>query len=213
MNTIKRKYESPRQIARQASILRTTREMLSEVGYHATTIRGLAQKAGVAPGTLYNLYNSKDELVLAAVEDLLSEIYVEADQSSAPGIDRILALAGGLADATVANPEYAEAMGRALFGVDPDDPLTETLYARGIPEFERNLVDAQASGEVREDIDVHTIAVQLQAQGWGIVMAWLMGIIPLEDLRTEFMRCQLVILVQVAQPDAVAELTGRINNL
>lgn len=213
MNTTKRKYESARQIARQASILKTTREMLSEVGYHATTIRGLAQKAGVAPGTLYNLYNSKDELVLAAVEDLLTEIYVEADRASQPGIERILAVGEGLADTTVSNPEYAEAMGRALFGVDADDPLTETLYARGIPEFERSLCEAQAAGEVREDIDVHAVAVQLQAQAWGIVMAWLMGIVSLQELKKEFMRCQLVILAQVACPTAAAGINNRINDL
>ena len=34
----KKKYESPRQLERQANILKATREMLADVGYHATTM-------------------------------------------------------------------------------------------------------------------------------------------------------------------------------
>ncbi len=213
MNTTKRKYESPRQLARQASILKTTREMLSEVGYHATTIRGLAKKAGVAPGTLYNLYNSKDELVLAAVEDLLSDIFTEANKGSEPGLARILTQGQKLSEATVANPEYAEAMTRALFGVEPDDPLTETLYARGIPEIERQLEVAMETGEIRPDVDVANTAMQLQSHAWGIIMAWLMGVVPLDELIRESMRARLVILVQIAAETSREDLEKQLDEL
>ena len=72
----RKKYESPRQLERQANILATTREMLAEVGYSATTMRGLAQRANVAPGTLYNLYKSKDALVFAAVLLLSYDVWL-----------------------------------------------------------------------------------------------------------------------------------------
>ena len=72
--TQKRKYESARQLERQSHIIETARRLLEEEGYEGMTMRGLAKQAGVAQGTLYNLYSSKDELVLAAINYVLEEL-------------------------------------------------------------------------------------------------------------------------------------------
>ena len=65
----KQRYQSARQLKRQANILYMTRKLASEVGYDGLTMRGLAEKAEVSPKTLYNLFSSKDELLAAALED------------------------------------------------------------------------------------------------------------------------------------------------
>lgn len=44
-------------------ILADARQTLTDEGYRALSMRGLARRAGVAPGTLYNYFSSKDELV------------------------------------------------------------------------------------------------------------------------------------------------------
>ena len=56
MTSPRKKYESSRQLERQSHILATAREMISELGYAGTTMRSLAERAGVVPATLYNLY-------------------------------------------------------------------------------------------------------------------------------------------------------------
>ncbi len=73
----KRKYESARQIQRQSDILASARQMLSDVGYSGMTMRGLADKAGVAPATLYNLYGGKDELIMSNDSQVLDEIQIK----------------------------------------------------------------------------------------------------------------------------------------
>jgi AcrR family transcriptional regulator len=68
------------------------REQISAVGYEALNIRDLAAASGVALKTLYNLYGSKDELLLAAVADLLSDVQnLEPVAGAEPGIPRLLA--------------------------------------------------------------------------------------------------------------------------
>ena len=191
----KRKYESARQLARQASILASARQMLAEVGYHATTIRGLAERAGVAPGTLYNLYNSKDELVLAAVEDLLIEIGITAGQNVEAGIDAIMNLGDALAITAQDNPEYAQAMARALFKVEPDDPLVELLYARSLPFYEYHLKIAQQKDELIDDVDLNILSKHLVAQSWSIILGWVMGLFATNAVLQESQRSQLLCLM------------------
>ncbi|MEM9620892.1 MAG: TetR/AcrR family transcriptional regulator [Pseudomonadota bacterium] len=197
----KRKYESARQLARQAGILESTRAMLAEVGYSSTTIRGLADRAGVAPGTLYNLYNSKDELVLAAVEDLLVDIGLRANATSGAGLERILSLADNVATVVVENPQYAEAMARALFRVEADDPLSGLLYARSLDFFADHVERGITQGEFLPGTKAHVIAKHLVAQGWGIMLAWIMGTITLDDLYAEYMRSHRMVLLGAVTPE------------
>ena len=51
-------------------ILLVTRQLLKEVGYSDLSIRKIATQCGVATGTVYNYYNSKNEII---VEILLNE--------------------------------------------------------------------------------------------------------------------------------------------
>ena len=62
---------TPRQAARRHDILAAVREQLSRFGYEGVNMRQVADAAGVSPTTLYNLYSSKDALVLAALEEHL----------------------------------------------------------------------------------------------------------------------------------------------
>ena len=196
----KKKYESQRQLERQANILAATREMLAEIGYDRTTIRALAEKAHVAPGTLYNLYNSKDELVIAAVVDLLNILGLAAVQRSEPGLDRIFAVVSEVGNTVESNPAYAEAVTRALLGVQRDTDLTTPMYANNarVAEFELNV--AIGLDQVVADIDAGAIGLHLQSQLWGIVVAWIMGQVSIENIQREMKRSVYLTLLGVTTP-------------
>ena len=199
MTTTKRKYESPRQLQRQSNILATVRYMLEEVGYEGMTIRGLAKRAGVAQGTLYNLYGGKDALVLAAVDDLLSQLTgTAAREAPSEGIDAIFAMSGIIGAQIEATPGYADAMTRILFHVGQDDPLVDVLFARSYPFLKSQLEVARKNGEVRPDIDTGLVARHLVGQQWGVVLLWMMGMIPLEDNGRERRRSELMTLIGIA---------------
>lgn len=88
----KNEYESKEEGARQENILAVAQDVPAEVGYEGTTIRGLAESARVVPGTLYEGYNSKDELIVAAVQELLTELGVLAQGELQSSVDRLLAI-------------------------------------------------------------------------------------------------------------------------
>ena len=209
----KKKYESPRQLERQANILAATREMLNEIGYTATTMRALADKAGVAPGTLYNLYKSKDELLMAAVEELLEGLVTRASARSGEGVERIVALIEEQATSIQNRPRYAEAMARALFRAEKDDPLTNLLYGRSLPFLKYHLQEAQQAGHLSAAADADILSRRIQAQSWGVIMAWVMGILPLEKVADEYLHSTLLILLSVARGKTRQVLQARFDQL
>ena len=214
MQTEKRKYESARQLKRQSDILKSARKMLSEEGYAGMTMRALAEKAGVAPATLYNLYGGKDELILAAVDDLLREIGARAaDEREGEGIAALLATAKVTGEQIQATPKYAEAMARALFNVESDDPLVDVLFARGLPYVAEQLAIAQQQGEILPGVDTDLVALHLTGQGWTTTLLWMMGMLPLEDLVVERQRNLVMTLLGVTRGAAKRRLEEKLEEL
>src|SRR5579885_2229298 len=64
----------PRSLQSEESILKATIDLLSEVGYQAMSIEAIASRAGVGKTTIYRWYDSKDELVLDALNRRCVEI-------------------------------------------------------------------------------------------------------------------------------------------
>lgn len=66
--------------ARRQEILRAAAELFAEKGYQRASVKEIAQRAGIAPGTIYLYFESKGDLLiglmrrLAELEDLDEEI-------------------------------------------------------------------------------------------------------------------------------------------
>jgi len=162
------------------------------------TMRALASEAGVAQATLYNIYGSKDDLILAALNDLLVGIDAQLQaMDPRPGIDRILGLAQITGAQIQQAPKYTEAMARALAGARAGDPLVDVLYIRTLPFLVENLQIAKDQGEIGAQVDIDLVARHLVGQAWGVVWLWIMGTVPLEAIVSERLRSDLMTLVGV----------------
>src|SRR6185295_14911205 len=60
-------------------ILDTAINEFSEEGYHQTSIKDLAQKAGISQGLMYNYFNSKEKLLKAIFEIGISDVFKTLD--------------------------------------------------------------------------------------------------------------------------------------
>ncbi|MBW4632301.1 MAG: TetR/AcrR family transcriptional regulator [Iphinoe sp. HA4291-MV1] len=66
----------PRSVQSHQAILKSTLDLLAQVGYERITIDAIALGAGVGKTTIYRWYRSKEELVADAIESLREEIEI-----------------------------------------------------------------------------------------------------------------------------------------
>ena len=73
---------------RPAAIRRALRDIVAENGFHGTSMGAVAKRAGVATGTAYVHYESKDELVFATYLEIKQElgeaVLAQLDRSAPP---------------------------------------------------------------------------------------------------------------------------------
>lgn len=67
------------------TLLELCREAVDSGGREAVSIRSLAQKAGVAPGTVYNYFSNKDDILLALTEEYWRQALEEMELALSPG--------------------------------------------------------------------------------------------------------------------------------
>jgi len=63
-----------RALDRRKQIMGVASKVFAEKGYYATTIADLASAAGIAKGTIYWYFNNKRAIMLAILDDIVSEI-------------------------------------------------------------------------------------------------------------------------------------------
>lgn len=73
--------------AKQISIIRNAIDLFSEKGYSGTTTKEIAQKTGVAEGTIFKHYATKKDLMLSISEMIISNI---AFPLFTAGLDEVL---------------------------------------------------------------------------------------------------------------------------
>jgi AcrR family transcriptional regulator len=201
VSTRKQVYDSRRQIARRTAILEATRELISKRGYEGTTVRDVAQLAGVAKSTLYNIYGGKDDLIFAAVVDVRDDIRDRTlELAPEPGLDSILKAEQAVVEQIVSRPTYVEAISRALFGASPATMLVPSLIDTPIQLTRRELESAKDAGEIQSDVDCEVLARLLVMQRWGLIMAWSLKQISLEQTTHEMSHAIVRLLDSIALP-------------
>jgi AcrR family transcriptional regulator len=89
------------------------RSVVAEHGFHGASMSAVAREAGVATGTAYTHYASKDELVLAAYYEAKAELGREATAGidpDSPPEQRFVALWLAYHDYLRRHPDYAQFM-------------------------------------------------------------------------------------------------------
>src|SRR2546423_8001924 len=64
--------------ATRQTILRTARRLFAENGYEATPTRDIAHAAGIAAGTLFNYFQTKEAIVACLANEAIGEALTDA---------------------------------------------------------------------------------------------------------------------------------------
>jgi TetR/AcrR family fatty acid metabolism transcriptional regulator len=148
-------------------------------GFHATRVSDVASAAGVADGTIYLYFKSKDALLVSLfeshVERLLAFLEKELPRSASPSekLKRIVEVQLGLLEG---ERDLAEVVTVIL------RQSTKLLKQYAAPKFNAYLdaiasvvAEGQATGEMRKDISPHLAARAIFGALDGIAMTWALG--------------------------------------
>jgi len=119
---------------RSRRILATTIELAEKGGFEAVRLRDVASHAGVALGTLYRRFRSKEDLLLAALEVEMEELERRLEQK-APGGDsseaRVMSFFSIVTRALCRRPNLARALLRSVASGEPDlTPRVAAFHTR-----------------------------------------------------------------------------------
>lgn len=74
---------------RIAAILDATEHVISEVGYEAATTNGIATRAGISPGSLYQFFPNKDAILHALVQRYRDQLHAVLATTLTPEAARL----------------------------------------------------------------------------------------------------------------------------
>jgi AcrR family transcriptional regulator len=115
---------------RARRIVESAVELAEKGGFEAVRLRDVAAHAGVALGTLYRRFRSKEDLLLAALEQEIADHQQRLMQRPPKGdtpLDRVTSFFQGATRALCRRPNLARAMIRAVATGDPE--LTQEMAA------------------------------------------------------------------------------------
>jgi AcrR family transcriptional regulator len=185
---------------RRHRILLAARDLVAEHGYEGMIMRDVATLASVSPTTLYNLYNTKDELLLEALRESVSEGWNRASQEVPEiGFERIVVQLHHSVEQAREEPAYARAITQALLRANEGDQLVDVLLSRIQRGVTASLVAMQEQQTLEESVDADKLALALVGVYWSNFMLWSKGLVAIDDLERELKRAYLSFLLPVVQ--------------
>ena len=160
-------------------ILRAAVKVFARSGFYAARVSEVAKAAGVADGTIYLYFKSKDELLVSLFEDRVEKLlaYMREElpkQGTAPEkLRRVIELQLGLLEG---ERDLAEVITIIL------RQSTKLMKEYAAPKFTsyldaiaRVVADGQKSGDFRDDISPHLVARATFGALDGIALTWALG--------------------------------------
>jgi AcrR family transcriptional regulator len=178
-------------------------------------MRALARRAGLSVTTLYNLFGSKEEILLALIQDGVDSVrpVVEAESASDPlaALQRLaVSPAAYLAQhARVFQPMIAA----GLYQSGGRSPQMQAFYGTLIVAIEPLVKAAQDAGYVTEDVSARLIASAIFYAFRGAVEDWGCGLIGHDALARRIQVGVHFVLLAVAADKARKSLQRNVETL
>lgn len=148
---------------RRQEIFSIATRLFFEKGYTQTSTKDIADAAGILKGSLYAHVDSKEDILLAVVDDIHARFDANrqaAEALDAAPYDRLTAFLTGHLQVAVSALEYHIVYSRDWRSLSPDRYQTirdrRDTYQRYLGEL---LAGAQRAGRVRDDLDPQLLSI------------------------------------------------------
>jgi len=167
-----------RKAERQQEILDAAVRAFSRQGYHNCTIARVAREAGVADGTIYLYFESKEDLLVSAFRHVLEQLFARLDRDIAAIRDpvaRLRRLVEMHLELMEGDPDVASFL---QFQLRQPETSVRTAIAGPLGEYARRIetvIEAgKASGQVRTDVGTRVMRRVVFGAVDETVSAWLL---------------------------------------
>lgn len=149
--------------ARRAQILDAALGVFADQGYHQTSVSDLVKAAGVARGTFYLYFDSKEAIFLELLDGMLRHLRdnvggVDTTPEARPPAEQLLQLTEHIFDTAVNNRPLTRIIFREAVGLDAAVEARLTAFYADLMEWlSASLRAGQALGMVR-DLDTDLVA-------------------------------------------------------
>ena len=194
---------------RRARIMAAARKLIVSKGYDGLTMRDLAREARVSVPTLYNLFGSKDAILMA-------ELQAEAPKIAARMVAGNSFFTRGMAafEAGMQLIEEAPEFHRAVMQMAMTSPETAPMRHQAEEGFiaimAGNLTAAKQAGQLADWAQPPIVARHMFSQYMACFMAWGIGEIDFPTFRAAALSGVCHILIGVARGAFAAEVEARI---
>lgn len=165
-----------RGIATHEAIVAAAREVLAERGFHGASISLIAERSGISPSGVQHHFGSKEDILLAAIEDrfewyrIWMRTRIDRGDNS---LETHVALMQQFADTPSDMAWHVALAGASIDAAHPAHDWFDKRY-----DLIREVITAQVSadqesGIVRDDLSAENVAIGLIALTEGILLQWL----------------------------------------
>lgn len=206
---------SRREIAkaeRRARIVDATAALVREHGFEAVSMVQIAQRAELAPATLYNLFQTKGAIFRQLFDlDLAAYQRMVEEAPTNDALDRIFVAIDVAASLYERDPLFYRAM--AHLGGEGAKQLSAAISRPRTAFYQAQVAAAVAEGRLRADTDADLLGGTLSQLMGGIFLEWAAGIISPRRLAAEASYGFATVLRAFATPETATSLTARFNAL
>lgn len=160
---------------RRQRIVDAAAALASRGGYDAVQMRDVAERAGVALGTLYRYFPSKVHLLLSIMQQQIGQLAERLDKRPPEGEDaaaRVVAVLMGATRAMQRDPQLADAMIRALMFAD----ASAAAEVNAVNATMTEAIIAAMRGDDRDPgPEDAAVARVIEQAWWANILAWLSG--------------------------------------
>jgi AcrR family transcriptional regulator len=163
---------------RTRRIIETAIELADQGGFQAVNIRDVAERAGVALGTLYARFRSKEDILLAALEDEAATLEAFLKENPPQGetkLERVTFFFRAASGALFSRPNFARAILRSVSSGDPQVADKVLSFYQRITALILHATKEPGSTTEPTEED-HQLAFLLQQVWFSALVGWMGGL-------------------------------------
>jgi len=207
-------YSSPAILARRARILELTRELIAEQGIGRFSVAEVGVRADVAKQTIYNIFQTKERMIAAAINEYFDEREQRIRYQSPPAtLERMIERTIVAGRAAESIPNYMSAMMAIYHSLDADPEIWLAIQRATVHAHKPWIEALGRDGLLQSWIRPEVLAEDLALYKSGVILEWCRGKLDNDGRLWREISGGLMTVAGATVPPARDEILARLDEL